>query len=276
MSRNARGAETTVDWLERIVATKREEVAQLGARRAELRRAAECAAPARPFGTALRLPGVVSVIAEFKRRSPSAGAIIEAGSDPAKVARLYETSGAAAMSVLTDGPYFGGSLDDLRAARSACALPVLRKDFVTDALQIWEARAAGADAVLLIVRILDDALLTDHVALAAQLGFAALVEVHDATELDRALAAGAELIGINHRNLATFETDFGVSFELAPRVPPDRILVAESGIASGGDVARLGEAGADAVLVGETILRAADSQAFLRELTGRRRWERGG
>lgn len=260
--------------LERIVAAKRDEVERLAPRRGELRRAAETAAPARPFAEALARTDTISVIAEFKRRSPSAGALAAPGTaagDVADVARRYAAAGAAAMSVLTDGPFFGGSLEDLRAARAACGLPVLRKDFVTDALQIWEARAAGADAVLLIVRILDDVRLREFVTLAAELGLAALVEVHDATELARALAAGATLVGLNNRNLATFETDLAISLQLAHRVPADRVVVAESGIGSGDDAARLAAAGVDAVLVGESLMRADDDGVLLGELAGVRR-----
>lgn len=264
MSRNARAKGGILD---RIAATKRVEVEALRARAAELRRTAEGAPPARRFADAVRRPDEVTVIAEYKRRSPSAGNIAE-GRLPEQVARAYEQGGAAALSVLTDETYFGGSLDDLRAARAATTLPVLRKDFVADALQVWEARAAGADAVLLIVRMLDDARLRDHVALAAELGFAALVEVHDATELERALAAGAGLVGINNRDLDTFGTDLDVALTLAHRVPEDVVLVAESGIRSGADVARLGEAGVDAVLVGESLMRAPDIRVAVRDLVG--------
>jgi indole-3-glycerol phosphate synthase len=250
--------------LERIVATKRAEVAALAARRMALVRAAERAPAARPFAAALRQDGRVAVIGEFKRRSPSAGGIAEAR-DPAGSARAYAAGGASALSVLTDHAYFGGSLADLQAARAACELPVLRKDFTTDALQVFEARAAGADAVLLIVRLLDAARLREYVGLAAALGLAALVEVHDAAELERALAAGADLVGINNRDLATFRTDLGVSLELAARVPAEATLVAESGIACASDVARLGAAGVDAVLVGESLMRSRDSSRLVHE-----------
>jgi indole-3-glycerol phosphate synthase len=255
--------------LDRIMATKAEELAALALRRRELRESAESAAKARPFAEALR-GDVVRVIAEFKRRSPSAGAIATSV-DPVEVARAYEAAGASALSVLTDATYFGGSLEDLRQARLATRLPVLRKDFVMDALQIWEARAVGADAVLLIVRILDDARLREFLALAAELEFAALVEVHDAVELERALAVGAGIIGINNRDLSSFRTDLAVSLSLAHRVPGEVQLVAESGIVSGDDVRRLGEAGVDAVLVGESLMRAPDISRALGELTS---WER--
>jgi indole-3-glycerol phosphate synthase len=269
MNRNARAH--GIGILDRIVATKHAEVAALAPRRATLLRAAEAATAARPFAAAVRQPATVSVIAEFKRRSPSAGPLDGRGRRPEDAARVYTNHGAAALSVLTDAMYFGGSLDDLRAAREACNIPVLRKDFVVDPLQIFEARAAGADAVLLIVRILDDARLFELISLATSLGIAALVEVHDATELERALGAGSALIGINNRDLDSFRTDLDVSVSLAHRVPRDVVLVAESGIRSASDIHRLGEAGVDAVLVGETLMRASDSGALLRELTGRQR-----
>jgi indole-3-glycerol phosphate synthase len=261
----------TASVLDRIVATKAAEVAALALRRRELREAAESAERARPFAAALRAEEV-RVIAEFKRRSPSAGTIA-ASVAPEEVARAYETAGASALSVLTDATYFGGSLEDLRAARSATALPVLRKDFVSDALQIWEARAAGADAVLLIVRMLDDARLREFLALAAELEFAALVEVHDAPELERALAVGAGIIGINNRDLSSFRTDLAVSLSLAHRVPVEVLLVAESGIVSGDDVRRLAEAGVDAVLVGESLMRAPDTRRAVGALIS---WARRG
>lgn len=195
------------------------------------------------------------MIAEFKRRSPSAGEI--GAGDPAAVATAYGTGGAAAMSVLTDGPFFGGSLADLEAARAASSLPVLRKDFVLDELQVWEARSAGADAVLLIVRILEDARLTGLLDLSRELRMSALVEVHDEAELERALGAGAVVIGVNNRDLDTFRTELEVTLRLAPLVPAGRILVGESGIRDGADVDRLGDAGVDAVLVGEALMRGA-------------------
>ncbi|MGH7554309.1 MAG: indole-3-glycerol phosphate synthase TrpC [Longimicrobiales bacterium] len=268
-----RSASPTGSVLDRILATKAAEVAALAPRRRELREVAESAVKARPFAETLR-GEVVRVIAEFKRRSPSAGAIATSV-DPVDVARAYEAAGASALSVLTDATYFGGSLEDLRQARSATRLPVLRKDFVSDALQIWEARAAGADAVLLIVRMLDDARLREFLALAAELEFAALVEVHDAVELERALAVGAGIIGINNRDLSSFRTDLAVSLSLAHRVPGEVRLVAESGIVSGDDVRRLGEAGVDAVLVGENLMRAPDIRGALGALTSWRRRGRG-
>jgi len=256
--------------LDRIIETKRAEVERLRERGSALRAAAEAAEAPRPFAAALRREGEVALIAEIKRRSPSAG-WIRPELSVEEVARLYEGAGAAAVSVLTDGEYFGGSLDDLRAARSAVDLPLLRKDFVIDALQVWEARAAGADAVLLIARVLDDPLLRDLLDLASGLGMGVLVEVHTAVELERAIAAGAEVIGVNARDLATFVTDLGTVLELAPSVPGDRVLVAESGIRTPADVDLLGEAGVAAVLVGESLMRAPDVGAAAASLVGRPR-----
>jgi indole-3-glycerol phosphate synthase len=239
--------------LDPIVAAKKEEARALAGRRSELRRAAEHAAAARPFGASLSRRGEVSVIAEYKRRSPSAG---ELGiGDPAETAMAYERGGASAVSVLTDSEFFGGSLADLEAVRTAVELPVLRKDFIVDEVQVWESRAAGADAVLLIVRILDDARLAGLIELSRELSFGALVEVHDEWELDRALRAGAGILGVNNRDLNRFVTDLEVTLRLGPLVPPGRVLVSESGIRTGDDVARLGEAGADAVLIGEALMR---------------------
>lgn len=258
------------DILERIVASKRAEVEALRPQAEELRaRAADADAP-RGFAAALRRPTEVRLLAEIKPRSPSAGEI-RAGADAAEVARAYAEGGAAAISVLTDAEYFGGSLAALRRARAAVELPVLRKDFVVDALQLWEARAAGADAVLLIVRILADAALRELLGLAAELRLDALVEAHDAAEVERALAAGATLLGVNNRDLRSFRTDVSLSLELAPRLPAAATLVAESGIRSAEDVRRLGEAGVDAVLVGEALMRQDDWRAAAAALVGQPR-----
>ena len=221
--------------------------------------------PARSLARALRQPGAITCIAEFKRRSPSAGWIAE-GADPAAMARAYAAGGARAMSVLTDGPFFGGNLADLAAARAACPLAILRKDFVVDRYQIVEARAAGADAVLLIVSALDDATLRALLAAAAEAGLDALVEAHDAGEVARALDAGAAIVGINNRDLRTFTVDRDLAVRLRPDVPADRIVVAESGIRDAADVARLRAAGVDAMLVGETLMRAPDPAAALKAL----------
>lgn len=263
------------DVLARIVASKWNEVAVLVPRAAELRTRAADRGPARSLAAALRAPGQVRLLAEVKHRSPSAGEI-RADVNPVAVARGYEANGAAAISVLTDGPFFGGALDDLVAVRRAVDVPVLRKDFVVDPLQLWEARAAGADAVLLIVRILSDASLRELLDLARELGMGALVEAHDAAELQRALDAGAALVGINNRDLATFRMDLETSLGLAGSVPPDAVLVAESGIRTAADVDRLGAAGVDAVLVGESLMREPDPGAAAARLTGRAKGSRAG
>jgi len=215
------------------------------------------APPVRPFAAALARPGRVNVIAEHKRRSPSRGAIRE-DLAPADVARRYETGGAAALSVLTDGPFFGGRMEHLVEARAACSLPVLRKDFVLDPWQVWEARAAGADAVLLIVAALGDAELRGLLAVAGEAGMGALVEVHDRGELGRALAAGSRIVGVNNRDLRTLTVSLDTSLALAPAIPDDVVAVAESGIRTGADVRRLREAGFDAFLVGEHLMAAPD------------------
>jgi indole-3-glycerol phosphate synthase len=220
---------------------------------------------ARSLKRALRQQGQISCIAEFKRRSPSAGWIAE-GADPWAVAMAYAAGGARAMSVLTDGPFFGGSLDDLIAARAACELPILRKDFIVDLYQIVEARAAGADAVLLIVAALEDRELAALLAAANEVGLEALVEAHDEDEVARAVAAGASIVGINNRDLKTFTVDRDLAARMRPRVPADRVIVAESGIRDAADVARLRAAGVDAILVGETLMRAPDPAAALRAL----------
>ena len=230
--------------------------------------------PPRGFAAALRRAGEVRLLAEVKRRSPSAGDI-RPGADPAQIARDYHAAGAAALSVLTDRDYFGGDLDALRAVRHAVPLPVLRKDFVIHAVQVWEARAAGADAVLLIARILEQPLLEDLRALAADLGMDALVEAHTAPELHRALAAGATLAGVNNRDLDTFTTDLERSVRLAGEVPPEVTYVAESGIRTADDVDRQGAAGVDAVLVGESLMRQPDVRAAAEALVGRPRTPRG-
>lgn len=262
------------DILTRITETKSAEVERLLFGREDmLRRAASGASAARDFEAALRRSGDVAVIAEVKRRSPGAGEI-RPGLVPADMARAYDGAGAAAMSVLTDEEYFGGSLEDLRSVRESVALPVLRKDFTIDVRQVWEGRAAGADAILLIVRILDDETLAALHREVGKLGMAVLVEVHDPEEMERALRIGARIIGINNRDLSTFRTRLEVTFELMPPVPPDVLLVSESGIRSGADVARLGERGVDAVLVGETLLRAEDPAETLATLAGHPRGTR--
>lgn len=261
--------------LERIVEAKRVEVKRLRGREGALRSAAAAAPPARGFREAVCRAGEVRVIAELKRRSPGAGEI-RPQLVPARLASVYESAGAAAISVLTDREYFGGALEELSVVRRAVAVPVLRKDFVLEAVQVFEARAAGADAVLLIARILEPGALRSLVGLAEELGMDALVEVHDGVELERALEAGARLVGVNNRDLGTFETSLEVTFELCGRVPSGCVLVSESGIRGGEDVARLGAAGVDAVLVGEWLLRREDVGAAVAELVGHRKAERGG
>lgn len=256
------------------MAVKRDEVGALGPRAAELRARALDAPPCRDFRGALAGHATVRVIAEIKRRSPGAGAIRE-GLDPAELAATYARSGAAALSVLTDGPHFGGSLDDLAAARAATDLPALRKDFTLAPVQIDEARAAGADAILLIVRILSDGELAELHGHARERGLAVLVEAHDAAELERAVACGARIVGINNRDLATFRADLAVTEAMLDRLPSATVVVSESGIRSGADVARLGRAGVDAVLVGESILRAPDPGAQVAELAAAPRRARG-
>jgi indole-3-glycerol phosphate synthase len=256
--------------LDRIVQTKRDEVRAASHRLAEFRDMTRQADAPRGFAAALRRPAEVRLLAEVKRRSPSAGDI-RPGADPAEVARAYVQGGAAALSVLTDREYFGGDLAFLRAVREAVPVPVIRKDFLIDPVQVWEARAAGADAVLLIVRILDQPLLTDLHGLARDLGMDALVEAHTEAELGRALDAGATLVGVNNRDLDTFVTDLDLSLRLAPRVPPRITYVAESGIRTAEDVDRLGEAGVDAILVGESLMRQADLRGAAAALAGRPR-----
>jgi indole-3-glycerol phosphate synthase len=261
------------DILDRIVATKRDEVGKLRPRSAALRAAALAASAPRDFEGALRRANEVALIAEVKRRSPGAGEI-RPGLEAAELGRGYAARGAAAISVLTDHQYFGGSLEDLTAVKAAAPVPVLRKDFVIDALQVTEARAAGADAVLLIVRILDDVHLTELLAAAAAHDMAALVEVHDEADLARAAAAGARVIGVNNRDLSSFKTDLAVTLRLLERVPPEAVVISESGIRTREDVERLGREGVHAVLVGETLLRAPDPAEAAAGLAGCRRQER--
>jgi len=216
----------------------------------------------RPEG---RAPGSLTCVAEFKRRSPSAGWIGE-GARVAEVARAYARGGAAALSVLTDEPFFGGTLEDLAAARAAVDLPILRKDFIVDAYQLAEARAAGADAALLIVAALADVELAALLAVGKLYGLELLVEAHDADEVARAVRADAAIIGINNRDLRTFTVDRELAARLRADIPPDRVVVAESGIRDAADVARLRAAGVDAMLVGETLMRAPEPAAALRAL----------
>jgi indole-3-glycerol phosphate synthase len=220
----------------------------------------------RPFSEALVRPGL-SLIAEFKRRSPSLGDIA-ADADVAAQVGAYERGGAAALSVLTDEPHFGGSLEDLRAARAACGMPIIRKDFIVDSYQLYEAAVNGADAVLLIVRALDDEDLRNLYEEARSLDLDCLVEVHDAGELERALESGAEVIGINNRNLDEQSVDIATTFELMPDVPAGKTVVAESGISGREELEELDRVGVDAVLIGGALMTAPDPEAKTRELTG--------
>ncbi len=254
--------------LRRIIEEKYREIAERRAARpqAVLERACAEAPPPRDFEAALRPPpGGVRLIAEVKRASPSRGEFI--GSfDPAELARAYAAHGAAAISVLTDEKFFKGHLDHLRAVRDAVDVPLLRKDFTVDEYQLFEARAVGADAVLLIVSTLGPARLRGFMNAAKALGLAALVEVHTRPELDAALAAGAAIIGVNNRDLETFETKIETTLELLPSIPPGPIVVSESGFFTAADVRRVVEAGAHAVLVGEALVRATDVGAKVREM----------
>jgi indole-3-glycerol phosphate synthase len=258
---------TTV--LDRIVASKRREVRAARERigLADLERKLGQAPPVRDFHAALTAGGV-QVIAEVKKASPSAG-VIRADFDPVRIARTYAVHGAAAISVLTDEPFFQGSLAYLTAVRQAVNVPVLRKDFVLDPYQVVEARVAGADAVLLIAEILDGASLPNLLREIHALGMEALVELYDADNLPRVLDSGAKIIGINNRDLRSFVTRLERTLELRPHVPSDRCLVSESGIRTRDDVQRLGQAGVQAVLVGETLMRAPDVGAKLDELLGK-------
>jgi indole-3-glycerol phosphate synthase len=248
--------------LERIVAAKRTEVAAAKTRVPEVK--LDAAPAVRDFIGALRAKRP-AVIAEIKRASPSKG-LLRSNFDPAAIAKSYEKGGAACMSVLTDREFFQGAAEHLSAARGACALPVLRKDFLIDPYQVFESRALGADCVLLIAACLEDRQMRELEALARSVGMAVLVEVHDGEELERALKLDTPLLGINNRNLRTFETRLETTLELLPRVPHDRLVITESGILSRADVARMRQRGVEAFLVGEAFMRAPDPGAELKAL----------
>jgi indole-3-glycerol phosphate synthase len=257
-------------FLEKVRQLKQEEVAAAkhSAPLADLRSLIRDLPPTRDFRGALAGEGL-ALIAEVKRSSPSAGKIAPI-TDPGKLARLYREGGAAAVSVLTESGWFGGSLDDLAVVKAEVDLPVLRKDFLIDPYQIYQSRAAGADAVLLIAELLDPDTLADFISRAEELDLACLVEAHSGEALEMVLKAPAPIVGINNRNLKTLAVDLETSIRLLPLVPGDRIRVAESGVKTATDVRRLAEAGADAVLIGETLARAEDPAAKIRELlTGR-------
>ncbi len=258
------------DILQRILAVKQREVAEAAARLplAELRAQVAGLPPARDFEGALRsriAGGKPAVIAEVKKASPSKGLLRE-DFQPAQIGRSYAAGGAACLSVLTDREFFQGAPEYLAQAREASGLPVLRKDFMIDPYQVWEARALGADCILLIVAALDPEKMQELAALAAELGLAVLVEVHDEPELQQALRLATPLLGINNRNLRTFSTDIVTTLRLLPGIGPERLVVTESGIATAADVARLRTGGVNAFLVGEAFMRAADPGAELARL----------
>jgi len=256
--------------LDEIVETKRREVAVRKEAKplADLEKMIAGRPPARDFKAALDADTGCAIIAEVKRRSPSRG-LLRADFDPARIALEYECHGAAAVSVLTDETFFGGSDADLSVVGSAVTLPVLRKEFIIDPYQIHETRAIGADALLLIAAILTEVQLREYCKLAASLGLAALVEVHDSMELEKALGAGTEIIGINNRDLKTFRTDLQTTLALAPLIPADRIAVSESGIRNRRDIETLTKVGIRAFLIGETLIAAPEIGPKLKELLGK-------
>ena len=258
------------DILNKIVAVKREEVAAALAKKslAAMRADAESRVLTRDFEAAMRAKiaaGQAAVIAEVKKASPSKG-VLRADFIPADIAQSYAEHGAACLSVLTDKQFFQGSVDYLKQARASCDLPVLRKDFMVDAYQVYEARAMGADAILLIAACLDDAQMADLEAIARSLDMAVLVEVHDREELTRALKLKTRLVGINNRNLRTFDVSLQTTLDMLPDVPADRLLVTESGILKAEDVKRMRDANVHAFLVGEAFMRAAEPGEALAQL----------
>jgi indole-3-glycerol phosphate synthase len=256
--------------LDKIVAVKREEVAAAKRARPEalLREQAAAAPPVRNFFTPLAAGGPIRLIAEVKKASPSRGVIRE-DFEPVQIGKIYEAHGASCLSMLTDEQFFQGSLDYLRDVRSAVNLPVLRKDFILDSYQLYEARAAGADAVLLIAECLDDCNLRKLHDEAVALGMSPLVELYEPENLQRVFDAGATLIGINNRDLRTFQTDLEHTLRMRDRIPDQCVLVSESGIRTRADVERLQAAGVDAILVGETLMASPDIGAAVDELLGR-------
>jgi indole-3-glycerol phosphate synthase len=254
--------------LDEILEHKRREVAEAKAR-APLSKLQEKAPKSADgsFANAIRSHNGIRLIAEIKKASPSKGVLL-ADFDPARLAHIYAEHGAAAISVLTDRRFFQGESSHLRVAKQVSRLPALRKDFLIDEYQVWESAVMGADAVLLIVAALDAERLNRYISLSSELGLDALVEAHDERELETAVKAGAKLIGINNRDLRTFQTDIQTTLKLAPRVPEDVVLVSESGIHSAADVRKLREAGVDAILVGEALVTGPDIPGKMRELLG--------
>jgi len=261
------------DILERILAVKGKEVAAARTRTplSALEVMVKAAPPPRDFVAALRgkiAAGLPAVVAEIKKASPSRG-VLRANFEPAALARDYQLHGAACLSVLTDARFFQGSLEDMIRARAACTIPVLRKEFMVDPYQIHESRAAGADCILLIVAALDLARMRELETAAHAIGLAVLVEVHDASELDQALELNTPLIGINNRNLRTFETRLATTLELLDRIPPDRLVITESGIVQPADIRALRERNVNCFLVGEAFMRAAEPGVELERLFGK-------
>lgn len=256
--------------LDKIVATKRTEIAEAKRQRceAEVRAAASASPEPRSFFDALAAPGAIKLIAEVKKASPSKG-VIRDDFDPVSIANTYEAHGATCISVLTDVPYFQGSLQYLQAIREAVQLPLLRKDFILDRYQLYEARAAGADAVLLIAECLDDCGLRSLHNEALELGMTPLVELYEPDNVERVLEAGALLIGVNNRNLHTFEVDLEHTLRIRERIPADRLLVGESGIQTRADALRLEQGGVQAMLVGESLMRQPDIGQAVDALLGR-------
>lgn len=257
-----------------ILAYKRDEVAALKARTRLADLEVTAAAQPLPRGFAAALSASVAegrnaLICELKRKSPSAGEILP-GADPINIARDYEAGGATCLSVLTDGPSFGGSLADLEAIRAAVSLPILRKDFIVDPIQIVEARAHGADAILIIIGAVSDAQAREFEACATELGMDALVEVHDETELERALLLKSDLLGINNRDLTRMVTDLSVTERLSRLVPPEKHLISESGVKTARDISRLRRCGAHRFLIGESLMKQVDRQGAVLDLVGAR------
>jgi len=259
-----------MDFLSTVAARKKEEVGERKGKHPvpELKDRIREMPATRDFGLALSRNGGTRIIAELKKASPSAG-IIRKDFKPSALARSCEDGGAAALSVLTDEGLFQGELKYLNEARDSCGLPILRKDFIVADYQVYESRIAGADAFLLITGLLEKSQLQDYMDLGIELGMAPLVEVHTLKELDRALNAGGEIIGINNRDLRTFRTDINVSFNLVKDVPDESIVVSESGITNRADIERLTEAGVDAFLIGEEIMKASDVEKRIKELIGK-------